>query len=90
MNLRRFSYICFSINHIKQIYVDIKFTTLFKKKNKKKKVKDFFLWVGGPQGHKLRQFVALTQDVAVRGYVALTSGSRAVARGARLIIFFVY
>ena len=61
-----------------------------------------FIWVGGPEVHKLRQFVALTQDVgarhfvaltqdvAVRGYVALTSGSRALARGARLIIFFVY
>jgi len=32
----------------------------------------FFLWVGGPQGHKLRQFVALTQDVVVRHFVALT------------------
>ena len=32
----------------------------------------FFLWVGGPEGHKLRQFVALTQDVAVRHFVALT------------------
>ena len=31
-----------------------------------------FFWEGGPKGHKLRQFVALTQDMAVRGYVALT------------------
>ena len=58
----------------------------------------FLFYMGGwarrsqaqPVVDRLRQFVALTQDLAVRGYVALTSGSRAVARGARLIIFFVY
>ena len=62
----------------------------------------FFLWVGGPQGHKLRQFVALTQDVVVRHFAALTQdivcprstktqdGSRRAARraGRALNYFF--
>ena len=31
-----------------------------------------FIRVGGPEGYKLRQFVALTQDVGARQFVALT------------------
>ena len=61
----------------------------------------FFIGVGGPEGHKLRQFAALTQDVVVRHFAALTQDmvcprstetqdeSRRAGPGARLIIFFI-
>ena len=44
-------------------------------------------WARRSQAH-MRQFDALTQHIAVRGYVTLTSGARLTDRGARGVFIF--
>ena len=54
----------------------------------------FFFGVGPPANRNMvrqfdaRRFVALTQHIAVRGYVTLTSGARLTDRGARGVFIF--
>ena len=63
-------------------------------RERSRNVFSFFFGVGPPANRNMvrqfdaRRFVALTQHIAVRGYVTLTSGARLTDRGARGVFIF--